>query len=758
MKRITVVALGVGFLFSGFAYAVDMDGIPTATTVEMSKDLLEDRITRVLEFNAALAPVNGRLHDRSTFGRMVDIGVSRMLLGLSITATNEAFLNTETIVFAPSGSSFDAIPFCARKGDYDFAAADLMRLLYTARTHPGYLWPETYERIVTELLPETGNKHWEYFSLGICGRHKDTENHILMIETTRYLTNQLLSELPGYAADPRYDNEQNGFNAWMLDYLQQFFLYHFEEYNSKPYQGYAVRAMANLHSYAWDPKVKQATGMLMDYMSAVMAVQSNGLRRHTPFRRQAGYSTKSISWQGDGEAPRFALLAGNYRYIENLDYRIPYGDPIMLAAAACEHRPEPMVLDLMIRKDHVPYYQTLHHDNLEIYSSSESFLISAGGHFDHHFKFGSKEQHGWARPTTLAPSREPSLDYNDLVRFVGDQWRMDRQNTCVARNFACGIDLRGPELISESCREVDGNWSFYDFSGAACALDYGFYLALYQEQCSSSSCRNKSGSDNYGFFEAREATETHFEDFVTDILDSNGGVHYASEGLSQYTRSDGTTVGFEINPPMWKSGIVHDDGVAVDRAFSNWPLAKGDAINEVAPGLLVIDNDYLDQRLILDMREPESPKRLMGVLARLVRSPNIGGNGGSAFDYSRAMLAEARIERILIRTGARVDALHTTYSSGLSFWHGGGGGSARQISLQPHEYIREVRLSRVKKRGSYLISSIQITTSAGQVLRGGKEKDVVSYTAPAGKQIIGFYGRSGKEIDRLGVLFAPLPD
>jgi hypothetical protein len=53
----------------------------------------------------------------------------------------------------------------------------------------------------------------------------------------------------------------------------------FAEYNAKPYQSETRYALLNLCSYAYDAEVRLGARMVLDYISAHIAVSSNDLRR-----------------------------------------------------------------------------------------------------------------------------------------------------------------------------------------------------------------------------------------------------------------------------------------------------------------------------------------------------------------------------------------------------------------------------------------------------------------------------------------------
>src|SRR5262249_41545328 len=161
----------------------------------------------------------------------------------------------------------------------------------------------------------------------------ETENHMLLITTARYLTNQLL-----YAKDSLsiHDNRYNGVMEALLLQLQLEITDDFAEYNAKNYQEETRTALLVLSAYAYDHEVSLAARMVLDYISAHYAVSSNDLRRLIPFRRRnqdpwnrieyglgsfyfgpplGGFMNVSLLDRqgGDPMSPWFAALAGNLR-------------------------------------------------------------------------------------------------------------------------------------------------------------------------------------------------------------------------------------------------------------------------------------------------------------------------------------------------------------------------------------------------------------------------------------------------------------
>ena len=78
--------------------------------------------------------------------------------------------------------------------------------------------------LIFKLLNTAGNQHYKKFKLGLCGKITDTENHILMTESARYLTNDLRADFYRKHNKPvpkEIDNDLNGFHQWWIDHLEK---------------------------------------------------------------------------------------------------------------------------------------------------------------------------------------------------------------------------------------------------------------------------------------------------------------------------------------------------------------------------------------------------------------------------------------------------------------------------------------------------------------------------------------------------------
>ncbi|MFE3741430.1 jacalin-like lectin [Streptomyces sp. NPDC059096] len=133
-----------------------------------------------------------------------------------------------------------------------------------------------------------------------------------------------------------------------------------------------------------------------------------------------------------------------------------------------------------------------------------------------------------------------------------------------------------------------------------------------------------------------------------------------------------------------------------------------------------------------------------------------GGPHGTAFNDARALPATPEPRTLTLRGAARLDGLALTLDGGTALSHGGTGGAASSLTLAAGEHLTSVRLTQGQKDGRTRIFSAAFTTDRGRTVAAGTAtSDAVTYTAPSGWRIVGFTGRSGEEIDKLGVVYAP---
>ncbi|RSM85948.1 endonuclease [Kibdelosporangium aridum] len=141
---------------------------------------------------------------------------------------------------------------------------------------------------------------------------------------------------------------------------------------------------------------------------------------------------------------------------------------------------------------------------------------------------------------------------------------------------------------------------------------------------------------------------------------------------------------------------------------------------------------------------------------RIRMSDQFGGPHATPFTDVDRLADGVGVRSIQMRGAERLDHIGLALTDGTVLAHGGNGGSATAMTLNQGERIVKITLSQGKRNGHTRIFSAALTTDQGRTLSAGRPtSDTVTYTAPPGWQITGFTGRSGAEVDKLGVIYQP---
>jgi len=403
----------------------------------------------------------------------------------------------------------------------------------------------------------------------------ETENHRLMIESSRFLKNQIiLEDAAGHPNIDELQDDQNELKVWLLDYMGEIMRHDFAEYNARPYQRYSLVAMLNLADFATDVEVRRGARMVLEFALAKFAVASREGIRVAPYRRLVEHMNRNpymFDFGGEGSDHPIAMMlvyAGQSQRLGDLPAAIaedrstkilPYGSPGgMIFAATSTFAPDNSILDIAIDKSQ-PYFQRLHSDGVEIYTNTKSFTIAAGGIKTDQVLtlmfgpietgIGNTTDLGTGVPTSFIPSGTFHLNRLKFMRFegvvedIGDvdpitgfgaDGRINDHNLCVWEGFACGLNYQDAENLDmqndpggmAGCFKpgptgAPPEWSFLD-SKECKATQFAppFFIARYLLPCTNrdSGCLTNG---RFGFFEAVDAPAVTFGEFQQQVLASN---------------------------------------------------------------------------------------------------------------------------------------------------------------------------------------------------------------------------------------------
>jgi LGFP repeat len=537
-------------------------------------------------------------------------------------------------------------------GDFDMWLSWMMPMAFRFRP---FLHPVDYNYMLDNFFTVRGGADKVRDKAKVCGADTpfdETENHMFMTESSRYLTNQLLWQRSPQNSDPSWCNSvvlpgcptDNKLANWLLHYMQRKLIDDFQEYNARPYERFTLYALQNLADYAGESRIRTGARLLLDYISAKYALQSNHLRRAAPYRRQptrGEYGYLMGGAFGDEDASRMALLTGDIDVqAQERRGQFPTGREFtVLRAAIGSYRVPGLIQDYMLNRIRHNYWQRIHHAGVETYWSDPAWLISGGGVFVDKTGMpqileglaGDRPPFGLALPTVLIPTTAGE-NFRELVRIEGQiegKYNRGRINTCVGPNFACGMNPRFPETIPAPCKFEQGNWTFLDLEG--CNQGQHMYVAVYRETCYDDACRSAAGSDaspkGWGFFEVAHPNplgSLSFLPFVQTVLANNGGRAFRFGALNQYLTVDGSTIWFQAHPDDPMKETVRQVWLGKGPRLwvgdpSDWPLAAGVELigNDAKPGPLEsgvqgcvqFTNYQTGRRLILDFSDALHPRR-----------------------------------------------------------------------------------------------------------------------------------------------------
>ncbi|HNE39380.1 hypothetical protein [Accumulibacter sp.] len=242
------------------------------------------------------------------------------------------------------------------------------------------------------------------------GGVEETENHLFMQNSSKYLKNQMLIEDSAAIGDSDAVADYQAYNreihAWLMQRLQRVTDEDFAEFNAKPYGRLSFTALLNLHDFscqagvpacsADDAQLITGVAVVGDLTAAKMALGSNQGRRIVPFRRLAHANTDYTLGKLEKDHSKRAAVRSLFELSGLADHQIaamqlwagqtlhgPDGhaseDSLaeMIWEATSAYTPHRLLLDLALVKG--AWTQTLRHAGWERYSSGKAWLITAGG-------------------------------------------------------------------------------------------------------------------------------------------------------------------------------------------------------------------------------------------------------------------------------------------------------------------------------------------------------------------------------------------
>lgn len=358
------------------------------------------------------------------------------------------------------------------QGDFDMSLLGCSSLLGLFRNDRDLLTDTTLVHLLKNVARTWGQTPKAYFDVMFMSV-PETENHLFMTESTRYLNNQLIWEnsrrLPQLAAlrdslqrsGVVIDNSEGMLKRLLLKVMQKAMRKGFFEFNAQIYQRFTVHALDNLYTFARDPAVADGAGCLLDYLSTIFAFQSFDGIRYGPFRRSSEVYDDSSLIGNDAVCSFFGLQSGATAgqpdpsrglwrthtahssmalYSAVLGYRVP--DPILryMQDRPGEYRAE-------IRSAYAG--DGSRRRPTEVYYGTSEFMLTAGGRYES-YAGPNFPTYGYlfrdapwvydvitrSGSLILDPRKDRPVRLRDILHFRGPQWRAN--NMSIQRNFLYG--------------------------------------------------------------------------------------------------------------------------------------------------------------------------------------------------------------------------------------------------------------------------------------------------------------------------------
>lgn len=339
MRIIFVLIISIQALFSYY----DAPPVPMPSTVEQAQNQRDARSSKLVKWwykdyvNAGYS--FGSASPTSNDGGLRSYRrIAAVLLteGASAAAKVEAW--TAGITSGRAGTP------CGGHGDYDMKMKEMIALIYMFQNNPELLTTNAVYNIIQNGLigyigPTADKLTWPCVTptsavvSAVVGypydgtvNYPETENHVLMIESSRYLTNQWLytnprgdSRLSQYSYSDLYKNNETHLESILLQATARIVHGDAFEANGRSYQGLSATALLNLYSFANSEKIRLAAKNALDMMTTKFSFQSFEGKRFGPTRRNHEYANTLNMHEHDSFTLFMAGLSGGYVWNDDPD-------------------------------------------------------------------------------------------------------------------------------------------------------------------------------------------------------------------------------------------------------------------------------------------------------------------------------------------------------------------------------------------------------------------------------------------------------
>lgn len=394
------------------------------------------------------------------------------------------------------------------EGDFDMSLLNCSSLLGLFQDDRLLLTDTVLVHLVKNVVRTWGQApkaHFEVVFVSV----PETENHLFMIESTRFLTNQLIWENRRglrsmsvladslRAARVEIDNSDGRLKRLLLKMMQQAMRKGFFEFNAQIYQRFTLHALDNLYTFAHDAAIAEGAACLLDYLSAVFAFQSYDAVRYGPYRRSSEVYDDSTLIGHDAVCSFFALQSGAFGPEAGAPGGLWYTHTshahMALFSAVLAYRVPPPILAYM-RGRGIEYAAEVRsayagsgrrQRPTEAYAGGKDWLLTAGGRYEPYEGPNFPTLRYWfsdapwvydviTRPGSLllGPAREKPRLVKDILHFKGSHWRSN--NLALHRNFLYGYTPTDAHNRPDWPQHVPEGWKWDGRTDSTRDFDFRF--------------------------------------------------------------------------------------------------------------------------------------------------------------------------------------------------------------------------------------------------------------------------------------------
>jgi len=471
-----------------------------------------------------------------TDGEKIDLKNSRTVLGcltagVRIEEMNQYLMRQKAT--GVTGSRWLLNP----RGGYNFNTMAFTPVLYLFDDRPDLLYPKTKAHLVKNILTIEGAE----FTRNVPKLPmQDSENHILMAESSRYLKNQWLRENGELAAE--FNNETNGVGEGLKSFLEEIYQYGLYEFNSDPYLGYSLSALLNLEAFA-EGDVKILARKILDRLNWQYALGSYQFNHFPPYRRRFKDAYRTGI---DVDYHTAMMKVWMSFFADSLNLKLERGAHHGLWASLLPYRPTDKVVEWTLRKPSQYFVKLGHGYNScpEIYSGDVSYLLSAGG--------ANQGRNSLIMPKPIVLFLDDdALELEGTFHMYGPgEALMEWNNTGVYQDFACAKGMVHIPYGKQMVHLYNG-WQ-------VTRISEGIFLNIYAEQ-------------ELGLMVTARANSA--EESLKTILQHNPDKLLYH---TQFNHPNGNLIEYDLDAPK-DTWVIHKfNGEKVDRKFDQWPFFDGD--------------------------------------------------------------------------------------------------------------------------------------------------------------------------------------